>query len=136
MSELHRSSSHALVRGPTPVQINHPTQPLITNTDISEVRVETDEELNVKNFTGKLSNYLIGEDYDESDRPITAEGPEDGQAQSGLAVAVPLPPTSLKPATGELTYNLNLASNLENLELNQYQRSIRNVALRHFPHDL
>lgn len=69
----------------------------MTHTDLSEQRIETDEELNVKNFTGKLSNYLIGEDYDDSERPITAEGPEDGSAQSAYAITIPLPPTSLKP---------------------------------------
>ena len=31
-------------------------------TEISDNRVETDEERLYKNFTGKLSNFLIGED--------------------------------------------------------------------------
>lgn len=86
----------------------------------------------MKNFTGKLSNYLIGEEYD-NEMPF-GDGPYDGSHHHHTHSNV-LPPASLKPPTGEQDFH-SLTQNLENLELNQYQRSIRNVQLRHFPHDL
>ena len=71
----NRKSSN---KTPTPVQNlpqAHPlpNPPMPMPTEISEARIETDEELNVKNFTGKLSNYLIGEDCDATEEAVPTE---------------------------------------------------------------
>ena len=42
--------------------------PLNTFTEESEFEIKSDEEIMNKNFTGKLSNYLIGESMNDENR--------------------------------------------------------------------
>ena len=37
-------------------------------TEDSEIEIKSDEEIEYKNFTGKLSNYLIGESMQDANR--------------------------------------------------------------------